>query len=125
MKKLIMLVLAMVLTVSCLALTACGGGGSSEDLSNSKYVGIWKIAEVSFKDASEELNIDYTLTLNDDGTGTFLAVDENGQEDKSDITWSLTDDGFKTKGGTKLTFTDDGDNITTKMLGVGLTFVKQ
>lgn len=124
MKKLIMLVLAMVLTVSCLALTACGGG-SSEDLSNSKYVGTWKIAEVTLKDASEELNIDYTLTLNDDGTGTFLAVDENGQEDKSDITWSLTDDGFKTKGGTKLTFTDDGDNIQTKMLGVGLVFVKQ
>ena len=124
MKKLIMLVLAMVLTVSCLALTACGGG-SSEDLSNSKYVGTWKIAEVTLKDASEELNIDYTLTLNEDGTGTFLAVDENGQEDKSDITWSLTDDGFKTKGGTKLTFTDDGDNIQTKMLGVGLVFVKQ
>lgn len=124
MKKLIMLVLSMVLTVSCLALTACGGG-SSEDLSNSKYVGTWKIAEVTLKDASEELNIDYTLTLNDDGTGTFLAVDENGQEDKSDITWSLTDDGFKTKGGTKLTFTDDGDNIQTKMLGVGLVFVKQ
>ena len=124
MKKLIMPVLAMVLAVSCLALTACGGG-SSEDLSNSKYVGTWKIAEVTLKDASEELNIDYTLTLNDDGTGTFLAVDENGQEDKSDITWSLTDDGFKTKGGTKLTFTDDGDNIQTKMLGVGLVFVKQ
>lgn len=124
MKKFIMLVLAMVLAVSCLALTACGGG-SSEDLSNSKYVGTWKIAEVTLKDASEELNIDYTLTLNDDGTGTFLAVDENGQEDKSDITWSLTDDGFKTKGGTKLTFTDDGDNIQTKMLGVGLVFVKQ
>ena len=41
MKKLISLTIAALMVLSALALTSCGGG-STEDLSDSKYVGTWK-----------------------------------------------------------------------------------
>ena len=41
------------------------------------------------------------------------------------FTWELTKDGFKTKGDDKLTFKDDGDKITTKLMGVNIGFEKQ
>ena len=47
------------------------------------------------------------------------------KESTSNITWELTKEGFKTKGDTKLTFTDDGDNIKTRLLGVDLIFERQ
>ena len=67
---------------------------------------------------------DFTLTLSADGTGTFNSVDEDGNEEVSNITWSLTSDGFKTQGDAKMTFKDDGDAIVTKILGAELRFVK-
>ena len=127
MKKSIALILTIILSVSCIILTACGSGsgsGSSADLTDSKYVGTWKLSNINFMNDSSELDIDYTLTLNGDGTGIFVAIDGD-TEDRSEVTWELTDNGFKTKGGTKLTFTDDGDNIKTKLLGVELVFAKQ
>ena len=120
-KKIAILIsLAMVLTF---ALAACGGGGS-EDLSDSKYVGSWVAESVSLGEDSGELEGGgvYTLTLNGDGTGTFLSVGPDGTEEVSNVTWSLTSDGFKTKGDTKLKFTDDGDGIKASILGVGLHF---
>ena len=39
-----------------------------------------------------------------------------------DITRELTADGFRTKGGTKLKFRDDGDNIKTTIIGADLIF---
>ena len=56
------------------------------------------------------------------GDGTGEIVDEEGT---SKVTWELTSNGFKTKGDTKLTFTDDGDRIKTKVIGVDLIFEKQ
>lgn len=123
MKKSIALILTIILSVSCIILTACGSG-SSADLTDSKYVGTWKLSNINFMNDSSELDVDYTLTLNGDGTGIFVAIDGD-TEDRSEVTWELTDKGFKTKGGTKLTFTDDGDNIKTKLLGVELVFAKQ
>ena len=62
-KKLaILLSLAMALTF---ALAACGGGGS-EDLSDSKYVGSWIADSLSFAGESGEMEATYTLTLNGD-----------------------------------------------------------
>ena len=119
MRKRIGLMLCMALLVCSFALAGCGGGGS-EDLSDSKYVGTWKCTGMELKDESEELDYDYTLTLNADGTGQFA-----GGGESSDITWSLTDDGFKTKGDAKLTFRDDGDRIRAKVIGVDLVFEKQ
>ena len=121
-RKGLTLIICMMLVFTFL-FTACGGGGNSGgdvDLSSSKYVGTWKASHVALKDDTEALDALWTLTLNGDGTGTY--VDE---ESTSNITWELTSNGFKTKGDTKLTFTDDGDNIKTKIIGVDVVFVKQ
>ena len=92
----------------------------NEDLSGSKYVGTWKAQSVALKDKSETLDEEWILTLKGDGTGQSTSA-----EGTTDITWELTKDGFKTKGGTKLTFTDDGDNIKANMFGVDLIFERQ
>ena len=121
-KKLaILLSLTMVLTF---ALAACGGGGS-EDLSDSKYVGSWIADSLSFAGESGEMEATYTLTLNGDGTGTLVGTEADGTEEVSDITWSLTDDGFKTEGDAKMTFKDDGDAIVSTMFGVEMRFVRE
>ena len=120
MKKYISILIVAVMAFTALALTACGGGGS-EDLSDSKYVGTWKAAAMEFLDDSEAPDGDWILVINGDGTGTLSA---EGEEDTS-FTWSPTDDGFKTKGDMKLTFKDDGDNIKATIIGVDLIFEKQ
>ena len=121
-KKLaVLLSLTMVLTF---ALAACGGGSGSGDVADSKYVGTWKPDKLSFAGESEDIGDDFTLTLSADGTGTFNSVDEDGNEEVSNLTWSLTSDGFKTQGDAKMTFKDDGDAIVTKILGAELRFVK-
>jgi hypothetical protein len=56
---------------------------------------------------------EWTMTLNGDGTGKFVSVENGGEPETTDITWELTDEGFRTKGDTKLKFTDEGDNIRT------------
>ena len=120
-KKIAILIsLAMVLTF---ALAACGGGGG-EDLSDSKYVGSWVAKSLSIGDESGDIGDEgvFTLTLNGDGTGTFVSVEADGTEEVSNITWSLTSDGFKTSGDMKMTFKDDGDGIVANILGVGLHF---
>ena len=109
---------------SVLALTACGGGGSSEDLSDSKYVGTWKGVEMAVADESEEFQDDIILTINGDGTGTLVGSEE-GETEESSFTWEPTSDGFKTKGDVKMTFKDDGDKITSKIIGVTMVFEKQ
>ena len=118
MKKGLALTLAAVMVLAALALTACGDDGT--DLSDSKYVGKWKAVEISLKDEKEELEEDWILTINGDGTGTI----DDGEE-VSEFTWEPTDEGFKTKGDMKLKFKDDGDNIKAKILGADLTFAKQ
>jgi len=119
MKKKIAIMISFMMIMT-FALAACGGGGDA-DLSDSKYVGTWRAASISAGGNSEDVDFDYILTLDGDGTGTFLASSGDGDE-ISDITWSLTDSGFKTKGGTKLKFTDDGEGIITSILGVKLHF---
>lgn len=124
-KKLaILLSLAMVLTF---ALAACGGGSDSgdQDLSDSKYVGTWISESASFAGESADMDQPFKLTLNGDGTGTLAGTDEEGNEEVSSLTWSLTDDGFKTEGEAKMKFKDDGDAIVTKLLGVELRLVRE
>ena len=114
----ILLSFAMVLTF---ALAACGGGG---DVSDSKYVGTWVADTMSFAGESGDFDNAITLVLNDDGTGTFSGVDEEGNPEVTDFTWSLTSDGFKTAGDVKLKFKDDGDAIVAKILGAEMRFVR-
>ena len=120
-KKLaILLSFAMVLT---LALAACGGGGGG-DVSDSKYLGTWVADSMSFAGESGDFDNAITLVLNDDGTGTFSGVDEDGNPEVSDFTWSETSDGFKTAGDVKLKFKEDGDAIVAKILGAEMRFVR-
>jgi hypothetical protein len=115
------------MVVSALTLTACGGGGSSDqDLSDSKYVGTWKSVSFELMDESEspEEGEEIFMTLNGDGTGTMTGTSE-GEEETSDFTWEPTSNGFKTKGDLKLKFTDDGDKIKATVIGVDMIFEKQ
>ena len=121
MKRTLSIAVALLMVLSVFLLAGCGGsGGSSADLSDSKYVGTWKATTMALKDETEPLEGEWILTLNADGTGQFVS-----EEETSNITWELTSDGFKTKGDTKLTFKDDGDNIKSKVIGVDLIFEKQ
>ena len=119
MKKIVSITVMFLMISAVLLLAACGGSGKT-DLSDSKYVGTWKAEKMSLKDESEALSEEWTLTLKGDGTGKYVS-----KEETNNITWELTDDGFRTKGDTKLKFKDDGDNIKTKILGVDLIFKKQ
>ena len=110
MKKTISIAVVLLMVLSVLLLSGCGGS-SSADLSDSKYIGTWKATTMALQDESEALDTDYTLTLKEDGTGQFVS-----EEGTDNITWELTDNGFRTKGDTKLKFTDDGDNIKTKII---------
>lgn len=116
MKKIISLVLITVMAVSILALVSCGGG-EKEDLSDSKYVGTWKISKMSLADESEDFDEDWTLEIKGDGTGKSIS-----KEETNDFTWKPIDGGFKTKGDVKMTFKDDGDNIAGSLFGVKLIF---
>ena len=120
MKRTLSIVLAAIMILSAMALTACGGGGS-EDLSDSKYVGTWKSVKLALGDETGDPDFDCILTINGDGTGVLSA---EGEEDSS-FTWEPIEGGFKTKGDMKLTFKDDGDNIKANTLGVDLVFEKQ
>ena len=86
MKKFVAIAVSIIMVFSVLALTACGGGGSSEDLSDSKYVGTWKGVEMTVADESEEFQDDIILTINGDGTGTLVGSEE-GETEESSFTW--------------------------------------
>ena len=123
MRKTIALLLSLMM-IMMFALASCGGG--SEELSDSKYVGTWRAESVSFAGESGAIEGGvFKLTLNGDGTGTFVSTEDDGTEEVSNITWSLTSDGFKTKGDTKLTFKDDGEDITASFMGVDLRFIRE
>ena len=124
MKKTISLVLITVMVLSTLVLVSCGGG-EKEDLSDSKYVGTWKISELALQDESSDLDSEWTLEIKGDGTGTSTSKSDDGEVETEDFTWSPTKDGFKTKGDLKLTFKDDGDKIVGNLLGIKLIFEKQ
>ena len=118
MKKIISLALIAVMAVSMLVLVSCGGG-EKDDLSDSKYVGTWKISKLSVLDESDDFDEEWTLEINGDGTGKSIS-----EEETDDFTWKLVDGGFKTKGDLELTFKDDGENIVSSLMGVKLIFEK-
>ena len=121
MKRYISIALISIMILSALAFTACGGGGSSDaDLSDSKYVGTWEAQSINVGDESGEVEDQYLLTINADGTGTMT-----GDDGLNEFTWTPIDGGFKTKGDMKVTFKDDGDNIKARILIADLVFVKQ
>ena len=125
MKKITAIVLSTIMVLSALSLASCGGGGSDADLSDSRYVGTWTTKGIEIGEDSEELEGEWLLVLNEDGTGTLSGSLEGEEEDPSEFTWKLVDGGFKCSGDVKATFKDVGDNIKTKIIGVELVFEKQ
>ncbi len=119
MKKKTVLILGLILVLSFTMLTACGGGGSSEDLSDSKYVGTWKAANMSLGEETGEFEDEVLLIVNPDGTGQMTQGDE-----VSEFKWTPKDDGFKVTGDVKTTFKDEEGGIVAKVIGVELHFVK-
>ena len=116
-------VIICVLAAASLLLTACA---SSQDLSNSKYLGTWKAVSISVLDEKESADDafggEYIMELKADGTGTFTGMEENEQ---TTFNWKETDDGIKTSGDMKLKFTDDNGTLKTKIIGAELAFEKQ
>ena len=117
MKKLGLFVLICAVALSLFACSS--GGGNSDDLANSKYVGTWKVDTISFKDQTEAFDTEWTLVLEADGTGQSISNNETDE-----FTWTLIDNGFKTKGGVNTDFVDDGEGIKTTVIGAELRFNK-
>ena len=119
MKKSTVFVLCLIMVLSSVFLPACGADKTT-DLSGSKYVGTWKGVSMTLKDEKGEFEDEINLILNADGTAKFTSGDE-----VTEYTWKETSNGFKLEGGAKMTFTDDGDGIKSKVLGVELHFERQ
>ena len=123
MKKKLAILISFMMVMS-FSLAACGG--NNVDLSDSEYVGVWecKTLSVADEDAEDLEGGTWVLTLNGDGTGNLVATEDDGTEETDEITWELTDEGFKTKGDQKLKFTKEDSGIKTKIMGVDLHFVR-
>ena len=124
MKKRVFPPVWLLLVFTCVLFAACGSGGGGSggnaDLSASRYVGTWKARDVTLMDQVGEFDSEILLTLNADGTATFVT---DAQE--SACTWEETEGGFRLRGGAKMTFTDDGEGIRTSLYGIELRFERQ
>ena len=122
MKKKLIIIVSMLFALSCFGLTACGGGDEATDTTypDSPYLGEWITTDVSVGDKSGEMDEQFMLTVNIDGTGSLVGSNEG---ETSEFTWEPTEGGFKTDGDLKVTFKGDGDDaIHAKIFGVKLNF---
>lgn len=128
MKRIFTVFCTVFMVFSCLVFTGCSKKeeiNTGADLTNSEYVGTWGFTKVSF--AEEEASTDevtdgnWTITLKGDGTGE--SVTSEGTEE---ITWGETSKGVKIKGEeTNLDLVKEDNLLTTKILGVTISFEKQ
>ena len=110
----------------CLVLAACGGAG----VDKSKFLGTWGLVGSSEESLNEEsiemmksLNLEVTLTLNEDETGNLNLFGEN-----TAITWKATNASEGTVsmdgvGDANLKF--DGDKLVMEDSTSSMTFQKQ
>ena len=103
--------------MSCALLSACG---EKTDVSGSKYIGTWKADKMSMLGEEEPLEHELYVTLNGDGTAEFF-----DGESTSSCEWVETDNGFKLKGGVKLTFKAVGEDVKTTIVGADIVFTRQ
>ena len=117
MKKKLSVFVCLLMVLTCLALTACGG---KQNLSNSKYLGTWKAANITMGEESEDFEDEILLTLNGDGTAEMTSADE-----VTKCTWEETGKGFKLKGDAKMSFSEEEGGVKASILGVEIHFMKQ
>ena len=124
MKKTMRKITGMLLGLSCAAMLGCSNTGGKTDVSNSKYVGTWKVtsaeaigesvsAEEMFKDG------DVTLELNADGACKLTYT-----EGPTACTWTETSDGVKTEGDVSMTLKEEGTGLVGDIFVVKLHFEK-
>lgn len=100
MKKRLTLLMSMLLCVTALVLSACGGssgGGAAEQADPSaKFVGTWKLAAAKMQGITMTGNIGMFFEGADEGIVLSITEDGKGSlsagEDTADATWELSDD---------------------------------
>ena len=121
MRKTFALVACLILALSCVMLTACGGA----NLSDSPYVGTWVVvkAEAFGEEASPEEVFDgeFIMILSEDGTATITVADE----DPSVNTWRKVSGGIRLKGDFNLKMEDQDGTLVGNVIGMELYFEKQ
>ena len=122
MKKTFSVISIMLVAIFCIIVTGCDN--SSEIPADSKYIGTWEAVKAEFKGEEQDINevLDgdkFIITLKNDGT-VEVESDENNTG-----TWVIIKNGVKLKGDTKLKLKENGDYLTTKILGMTLYFEKK
>ena len=126
MKKALTAILVLTLALSCV-LVGCGG---KQDLSASKYLGVWKVDSTQFKDqvdkADDVFGGDFIIEFKADGTAVSTYTDnETGETEVSNCTWKETGSGVKLSGDMKLKLEDVNGNLDGSIFGFHMIFVKQ
>ena len=130
MKKALAFLIAMVLTLSLVTLSGCGTTKPGDIPADSPYIGTWEATKAKFMDdeasIEEVLGEDsypYEINLKADGTADIIT----GADTQPGV-WAITADGFNLRlDGAKKDqkFKTDGDVLTSKLVGVTLTFEKK
>lgn len=101
-----LLVVCMIMTM-VMALASCGGSKEA-----SPYVGTWNAVNINYQGiemAPDEVGLEFTLVINEDGT---LAATTNGEDD-GEGEWEETEDGISITDGTgaEMSGVMDGDQL--------------
>ncbi len=106
MKKILSLILALALMLSCLAAAAAAEG---TDYSGDWYLNEIKIGEVT--DHPSCVGLSVAMKLNADGTGV-ISTSQNGETVDSHLTWTAAETGVETdEEGYKTTYTFENGNL--------------
>ena len=113
MKKTLISILTIVIIASMFVCSACGSRGKIT--SREKYIGTWKVTAVSIqngaekkeKNETENADNNWTMLLNENGTGQFA-----NKSGVNNIRWKITKTGIKTRGDIKLEFEYDKEENT-------------
>ena len=127
MKKVLVVLFCMIVSLSFVALTGCGGSDVDAPAADSPYVGVWQATGATFQDEEVDINEvlegkDFIIELRDDGTASVTDTDGN----KSDATWKETGSGVKVTGDEiNMKFKDADGRLECSILGVHMFFEKQ
>lgn len=128
MKKAFMILFCMILAMSFLTLTGCGGSSDSGEgeapAADSAYIGTWEVVSASFADEEAEAEDlpHFILEVREDGTAAITDDEGNVSEGK----WKEIDGGIKVKGDDiNMKFMDKEGSLECKVIGVHMILEKQ